>query len=438
MENRRVIVIGAGIGGLAAGYWLCQRGYDVEILEGSDRPGGRMAVLERKGDRVDVGAQFYHSNYRYAFELMDAVNLSSTKRPIKGKFQFTLKDGSTHRYGHRDAYMKMLGVRGNLKLYWFVLKHILFGRSYPMYRIAKDIPEYDDVEVLDLYRAPSDQPVRDYLVNVVSMGENMGLPEWLNLYHYLHQFRMSILTEFIGLTRGVASLTEELAKHLPVQYEAPVRQLVMEKGRVVGVQMEKQGAVKKAGHVIVAVAPPSASRLMPEELEEQKGFFDAIVYSPFPMPVFYLDRPLRNDIWGYFNDPCLKKTFWFAIDERAKVPEMVPSGKSVLTGWSGHPLTLDLIDQTDDEILKKAQGDIEVMVPGFSKWIEEATVYRHPYGVARYPTGSYGQVLDFKDKAKQLKGVSFVGDLFGGCSMEAAMSSAAEAVSRVCQWGGTA
>lgn len=78
------------------------------------------------------------------------------------------------------------------------------------------------------------------------------------------------------------------------------------------------------------------------------------------------------------------------------------------------------------------------MVPGFSKWVEEATVYRHPYGVARYPAGSYGQVLDFKKKAEQLKGVSFVGDLFGGCSMEAAMSSAADAVSRVCRWGGTA
>ena len=43
MENRKVIVIGAGIGGLSAGYWLGQRGYDVEILEALDRPGGRMA-----------------------------------------------------------------------------------------------------------------------------------------------------------------------------------------------------------------------------------------------------------------------------------------------------------------------------------------------------------------------------------------------------------
>ena len=40
MENRKVIIVGAGIGGLAAAYWLGRRGYEVEILEASDRPGG--------------------------------------------------------------------------------------------------------------------------------------------------------------------------------------------------------------------------------------------------------------------------------------------------------------------------------------------------------------------------------------------------------------
>ena len=58
MENRKVIIVGAGIGGLSAGYWLSQRGFAVEILETSERPGGRMATIERKGDLVDIGAQF--------------------------------------------------------------------------------------------------------------------------------------------------------------------------------------------------------------------------------------------------------------------------------------------------------------------------------------------------------------------------------------------
>lgn len=434
MENRKVVVVGAGIGGLAAGYWLCQRGYEVEILEASERPAGRMVTLERKGDRVDVGAQFYHSAYRCANELMNVTNLRGTQRSVSGNVQYTLKDGSIHLLNNRTPYMKLIGFRGNLKLYWFVLKYIVFGHHFDLYWIDKDIPEYDNVEALELFQGPSDQPLRDYVVEPVALGAAEGK----SLYHIIRQLRYGLFHQFIGLTGGVASLAEELAKLLPVRYGSPVRQLVIEKGRIVGVQMENDGSVKRAGHVIVAVTPSAAARLMPEELEEQREFFDSVIHSPVLAPVFFLDRPLRKDVWCYFNDPSLRRPFMTAVDGRAKIPEMVPSGKSVLTAWAAHPMSLDLIDLPEDEIIKKAREDIELMIPGFSGWIEEAKLFRHPYGVAKYHVGSYRRVLDFVDQAKSLKGVSFVSDVLGGGYTESAMISAKAAVSRVCQWGGTA
>jgi protoporphyrinogen oxidase len=117
---------------------------------------------------------------------------------------------------------------------------------------------------------------------------------------------------------------------------------------------------------------------------------------------------------------------------------MSPSGKAVLTAWSGHPMTLDLMDLPDDEIIDRAREDLEFIVPGFSDWIEETAMVRHSFGIARYPVGAYRRVLDFLEQAKRLEGVSFVSDLFGGCYMEAAMGTAADAVRRVCGWGGTA
>ena len=437
MDSAKVLVIGAGIGGLAAAYWLCQRGHDVEILEASSRPGGRMLTLERKGDRVDVGAQFYHTNFRYAFQLMDAVNLSGTKRPINGKVQFALRDGSTYLYDHRIPYMKMLGLRGNLKLASFIAKYVLFGRRFPTNRIARDIPDYDNVAAMDIWPAPSDAPLRDYILTTMGVAEAGGLPEWMSLYHFIHTLRITMFSNFFGLAGGVASLAEELAKLLPVQYEAPVRRLVVEKGRVVGVEMEN-GSLKKAGHVVVAVTPPAAARLMPDELQEQRRFFESVVYTPKPMPVFFLDRPLRRDVWCYFNDPGLRRPFMFALDAHSKVPDMCPSGKSVLTVWSGYPMTAKLMPKTDDEILKLAQEDLELMIPGVSHYIEETALVRHPYEMAQFPVGSYRRVLDFQRQARQLDGVSFVSDVFGAFAMEAAAASAAAAVSRVCAWGGVA
>ena len=41
--SKRVVVVGAGIAGLTAGYDLKKAGYEVTVLEAKDIPGGRMA-----------------------------------------------------------------------------------------------------------------------------------------------------------------------------------------------------------------------------------------------------------------------------------------------------------------------------------------------------------------------------------------------------------
>ncbi len=438
MQNRKVIIIGAGIGGLSAGYWLQRRGYEVEILEALDRPGGRMATIERKGDKVDVGAQFFHSNYVHAFDLIDAFGLRQTLKDIKGKVVFRFADGTQLDFTPRNLYMAGLGLANNARLYGFALRHIIFGHRSPMYRIEEDRPERDDVEIAEFFKKPSEQKLRD-LVTGIALASNMSEPEWMSLYHFIQLLRIDLFTKYSVLTGGSASLTDEMARSLPVRCDSPVRQLVMEKGRVVGVQMEGDGSVSRAGHVIVAAAAPSVGRMLPEELAEQRDFFESVVQAPLPMPVFFLDRPVRRDVWAYFNQPTVKRTFSFAVDGSVKCPEMVPSGKGVVSAWSCYPNTLDLVDRPDDEITKKALEDLESVIPGITGWVEEARVFWHKEaGMGHYPTGSYRRVLDFKEKAKDLRGVSFVSDIFGGCFMEAAMVSANEAVKRVCGWGGTA
>ena len=438
MENRKVIIVGAGIGGLSAGYWLSQRGYQVEILEALDRPGGRMATIERNGDKVDVGAQFFHSNYVHAFDLIDAFGLRRTLKDIEGKVVFRFADGSQLDFTPKSYYMKGLGLANNAKLYGFALKYIIFAHRSPMYRIEEDRPERDEVEITDFFNKPSELKLRD-LFTGIALASNMTEPEWMNLYHFVQLLRIDMFTKYSVLTGGNASLTDAMASSLPVRCESPVRQLVIEKGRVVGVQMEEDGSVRRAGHVIVAAAAPSVGRMLPDELAEQRDFFESVVQAPLPMPVFFLDRPVKKDVWAYFNQPSVKRTFSFAVDGSVKCPEMVPSGKGVVSAWSCYPNTLDLVGRSDDEITKKALEDLESVIPGITGWVEEARVFWHKEaGMGHYPTGSYRRVLDFKEKAKDLRGVSFVSDILGGCFMEAAMVSANEAVKRVCGWGGTA
>ncbi|MEI7787765.1 MAG: FAD-dependent oxidoreductase [Chlorobiaceae bacterium] len=56
LQNLNVVVIGAGVGGLAAAALLARKGAMVTVLEAQDYPGGCAATFAREGYRFDAGA----------------------------------------------------------------------------------------------------------------------------------------------------------------------------------------------------------------------------------------------------------------------------------------------------------------------------------------------------------------------------------------------
>jgi phytoene dehydrogenase-like protein len=59
IRMKSVIVIGAGIGGLAAAGRLARQGYQVTVLEKTGHPGGRTGRLEKDGFRFDTGPTLF-------------------------------------------------------------------------------------------------------------------------------------------------------------------------------------------------------------------------------------------------------------------------------------------------------------------------------------------------------------------------------------------
>jgi phytoene desaturase len=59
MENKKVIVIGAGFSGLAASSVLAQAGFDVTVLEKNSTPGGRARKFSENGFTFDMGPSWY-------------------------------------------------------------------------------------------------------------------------------------------------------------------------------------------------------------------------------------------------------------------------------------------------------------------------------------------------------------------------------------------
>lgn len=74
-HTHQVLIIGAGLAGLACGRELHDRGIDFKILESSSRLGGRMGSTEIDGMTCDIGFQVSMSNYEWLERLVPRKTL---------------------------------------------------------------------------------------------------------------------------------------------------------------------------------------------------------------------------------------------------------------------------------------------------------------------------------------------------------------------------
>lgn len=79
MKDNRIIVVGAGLAGLACATKLQALGHAVEILEASDGVGGRVRTDEFEGFKLDRGFQIYLMAYPRGIELLDLAALRMQK-----------------------------------------------------------------------------------------------------------------------------------------------------------------------------------------------------------------------------------------------------------------------------------------------------------------------------------------------------------------------
>ncbi len=70
--NKKVVVIGAGIGGLGTAGLFAKKGYDVTVLEKNENFGGRANIFEAEGFRFDMGPSWYLAPdiFEHYFELL--------------------------------------------------------------------------------------------------------------------------------------------------------------------------------------------------------------------------------------------------------------------------------------------------------------------------------------------------------------------------------
>lgn len=73
--QKKVLIIGTGLGGLTTALRLSSRGYEVEMVEKYHKAGGRLNLIEKDGFKFDLGPTFFSMSYEFQ-ELVKDCNIT--------------------------------------------------------------------------------------------------------------------------------------------------------------------------------------------------------------------------------------------------------------------------------------------------------------------------------------------------------------------------
>jgi UDP-galactopyranose mutase len=272
----RVVVVGGGFGGLASAARLAKLGHEVTLLEESPRLGGAVGFVEEEGFRWDAGPtstllpavvrDFFRKSGRPAETEIDLV-------PVEPVQQHRFADGSVldlpggSRAAQLDAVTAALGTDAarrwiayvdDLAEVWEALRKDGYERPWSDEHAAKEARALLSTRLTlhkHVQRELRDERLRLLATHRVAFDghEPRNVPAWEGVWSYVEQNfgawtipgGMGALADVLVSrleTRGVTALTEN-----------PARDLVVEGGRVVGVQVD-EGTVA-ADHVVVAIDP---------------------------------------------------------------------------------------------------------------------------------------------------------------------------------------
>jgi len=154
----KVVVMGAGVGGLTTAALLAQRGFDVTVLEAHVEPGGCAATFFHKGYRFDVGATLvggFHPGGPH--QIVGAqLGLTWPVRPVEPAMQVHLPDQVITRWGDADRWRdeRIRAFGASAEKFWSMQQHAAdavwdFSARVPAWPIAST---YDAMQLMSTVR----------------------------------------------------------------------------------------------------------------------------------------------------------------------------------------------------------------------------------------------------------------------------------------------
>src|SRR5260370_34021334 len=198
----RIVIVGAGISGLALAYRLRQMAHHVEltILEQQPRPGGTIWTERSEGFQVEIGPNGFLDNKPATLNLCRDLGLGARLVPASedaGRNRYLFYEGKLRRLP--DSFLSFL--RSDL-LSWRGKANVLAERFRPRRR------ETSEESIAAFVRRRAGQEAADVLADAFVTGIHAGDPALLSARAAMPRL-VALEEEQGGVMKGLARATRE-------------------------------------------------------------------------------------------------------------------------------------------------------------------------------------------------------------------------------------
>lgn len=427
--SRRFAVIGGGISGIAAAYYLRCAGIDAEILEKSDRIGGRIGSC-RLGDRwLDFGGKNIGRRYRRFREF--TASLGDNPYEYFGINSSQVRDGKIVTFDSKRRWTSMVDMLRKCS------KRDLLRFARMVLAIRRDeangflgSPWFDRIG--DRF---DDRPARSYfgdefcrrILRPMTVRMNGAEPDEVFMGNLGSNIKM-ILDSYDQLSLGMKRVLDQFAEITAVRTGVSVQSLApVEGGRVAVSYANGNGEVAPYVYDGVVVATTAhltarivagASPALSELLGQVRYYPVALVLAKYRRPIF--TPAMRALVFG--EDEPLSNAGSYGVDD-LDIVRYTFSGRSaraLLDGRTGTEALLDLAEERLDRYVPVGRGDREAFIG-----------QRFEHGLCAYTNhvGRFRTAL--QNELRALPGVWLAGDYLRGASIEACFHSAEDAANAI-------
>ncbi len=300
----RVVIVGAGVMGLAAAYRAARNGHDVEVIEASSEAGGMAGHFDFAGTSIERFYHFVCHTDHPTFDLLAELGLADKLR-WRSTTMGVFSEGKLHDWGDPIALMRYPSLTLLQKLRYGVFAFVCVRRNSWAaieHESAKDwITRWCGTTVYKrLWKPLFDHKFYEYADDISAAWV------WTRIRR-VGRSRKSLFQEELGYIEGgsitlIDALIAAIARYGGVVHlGSPVQRITVEDGRVTGVQTA-QGHVS-ADAVICTVPTPLVADLIPALPEEWKQRFVQIHNIGVICVIFRLRRSVTPHFWVNISEP---------------------------------------------------------------------------------------------------------------------------------------